>query len=84
MAENSFNAVERIDEIAHIPQEDREDIPGSRPDSWPSSGKVGLLHFCNLRAGLVCLWTSSHICWLQIAPSAAMHLPDLRVGCRPS
>ena len=40
VAENSFNAVERIDEIAHIDQEDRDDIPGSRPDNWPSSGKA--------------------------------------------
>ena len=60
VAENSFNAVERIDEIAHIDQEDRDDIPGSRPDGWPSSGKVGNHTFQN--SG--CSWDRSLKAWL--------------------
>eukprot|EP00884_Botryococcus_braunii_P007509 jgi/Botrbrau1/1675/Bobra.116_2s0019.1 len=40
VAESSFNAIERIDEFCHIAQEAPEVIAGSKPDDWPSSGKV--------------------------------------------
>ena len=40
IAENSFNAVERIDEFCELPQEAPAKIPGAKPDGWPSRGKV--------------------------------------------
>lgn len=40
VAENSFNAVERIDEFTQTSQEKDTDIDGSKPDGWPPSGKV--------------------------------------------
>ena len=40
IAENSFNAVERIDEFCELPQEAPANIPGAKPDGWPSRGKV--------------------------------------------
>jgi hypothetical protein len=43
VAENAFNAVERIGEFCKLPQEAPEQIPGSKPDDWPDQGKVGRL-----------------------------------------
>lgn len=40
IAENSFNAVERIDEFCELPQEAPAKIPGAKPDGWPTRGKV--------------------------------------------
>ena len=41
MAENGFNAVERVSEFCELPQEAPEEISGSKPDDWPDMGKVG-------------------------------------------
>jgi hypothetical protein len=40
IAENSFNAVERIDEFCSLPQEAPAKLPGAKPDGWPPAGKV--------------------------------------------
>lgn len=40
IAENSFNAVERIDEFCKLPQEAPAKIPGAKPDGWPTRGKA--------------------------------------------
>lgn len=42
VAENSFNAVERINEFCALPQEAPEEISGSKPDDWPDQGRVRL------------------------------------------
>ena len=57
IAENSFNAVERIDEIAHISEEAEEELEGSKPDGWPKQGKV----CCSLSApgAAVPCWTAT-------------------------
>ena len=55
IAENSFNAVERIDEIAHVAEEAVEEVKDAKPDGWPSSGQVSsLCHLC------YCTHTSAH------------------------
>lgn len=41
LAENAFNAVERIHEYSVAPEEPPAEIPGACPDSWPSKGEVG-------------------------------------------
>ena len=41
VAENGFNAVERVSEFCELPQEAPEEIAGSKPDDWPDMGKVG-------------------------------------------
>ena len=41
VAENGFNAVERVSEFCELPQEAPEEISGSKPDDWPDMGKVG-------------------------------------------
>ncbi len=38
--ESSLNAVERIDEFCHLTEEAPAVVPGSKPDGWPSAGKV--------------------------------------------
>ena len=43
VAENAFNAVERIAEYSRLKEEAPAVIEGSAPDDWPSAGKVGLL-----------------------------------------
>lgn len=40
LAENAFNAVERIHEYSVAPEEPPAEIPGACPDSWPSKGEV--------------------------------------------
>lgn len=40
MAENAFNAVERISEFCDLPQEAPEEIPDTKPDGWPDKGEV--------------------------------------------
>jgi ABC-type multidrug transport system fused ATPase/permease subunit len=40
LAENAFNAVERIREYTVAPEEPPPEIPGACPDSWPSKGEV--------------------------------------------
>ena len=40
VAENSFNAVERMDEFTNIAEEADANIDGSQPPDWPSAGKV--------------------------------------------
>ena len=40
LAENAFNAVERIHEYTVAPEEPPPEIPGACPDSWPSKGEV--------------------------------------------
>ena len=40
MAENGFNAVERVSEFCELPQEAPEEIAGSKPDDWPGMGKA--------------------------------------------
>ena len=40
MAENAFNAVERISEFCDLPQEAPEVIPDTKPDGWPDKGEV--------------------------------------------
>lgn len=40
LAENAFNAVERIHEYSVAPEEPPPEIPGACPDSWPSKGEV--------------------------------------------
>ena len=40
LVENNFNAVERLDEYAALKDEAPTHIPGSKPDNWPSNGKV--------------------------------------------
>ena len=47
MAENGFNAVERVSEFCSLPQEAPEEIPGTKPDDWPKAGQVGA---CALKA----------------------------------
>ena len=47
MAENAFNAVERISEFCDLPQEAPEEIPDTKPDGWPDKGEVCVLSsFC--------------------------------------
>ena len=47
MAENAFNAVERISEFCDLPQEAPEEIPETKPDGWPDKGEVCVLSsFC--------------------------------------
>eukprot|EP00803_Ostreobium_quekettii_P010076 evm.model.scf_1807.1 EVM.evm.TU.scf_1807.1 scf_1807:280-13061(-) len=41
LAENMFNAVERVAEYTEIDQEAEYDIAGSVPDDWPDQGGVG-------------------------------------------
>ena len=43
LAENAFNAVERIQEYSVAPEEPPAEIPGSCPDSWPTKGEVNAL-----------------------------------------
>ena len=79
VAENSFNAVERIDEIAHIDQEDRDDIPGSRPDGWPSSGKVctnslSVMVYCIILGWALSIWPPGiWVLWQRQALSASQY-----------
>ena len=40
VAENAFNAVERISEFCDLPQEAPEVIPDTKPDGWPDKGEV--------------------------------------------
>ena len=40
VAENAFNAVERISEFCDLPQEAAEEIPDTKPDNWPGKGEV--------------------------------------------
>lgn len=40
VAENAFNAVERIAEYSRLKEEAPAVIEGSAPDDWPSAGKV--------------------------------------------
>jgi hypothetical protein len=40
VAENAFNAVERISEFCDLPQEAPEVIPDTKPDGWPGKGEV--------------------------------------------
>jgi hypothetical protein len=40
LAENAFNAVERIHEYSVAPEEPPPEIPGACPDTWPSKGEV--------------------------------------------
>lgn len=42
VAENSFNAVERISEFCDLPQEAPEEIRYTKPDGWPDKGRVRL------------------------------------------
>ncbi|CAL8468910.1 g8451 [Coccomyxa elongata] len=40
VAENAFNAVERISEFCDLPQEAPEEIRYTKPDGWPDKGRV--------------------------------------------
>lgn len=40
VAENSFNAVERMGEYAKLPAEAALAVPGTAPGDWPPSGRV--------------------------------------------
>ena len=56
VAENGFNAVERVSEFCELPQEAPEEIAGSKPDDWPDMGKVGWgpsLHGAGSRASVL-------------------------------
>ena len=57
VAENAFNAVERMAEYSKIKGEAAAVIPKSAPEDWPSAGKVKLLvaiskfaEYCKSRA----------------------------------
>ena len=54
MAENAFNAVERISEFCDLPQEAPEEIPDTKPDGWPDKGEVcALSQSCLPLSGLL-------------------------------
>ena len=40
LAENMFNAVERVVEYTELDQEADAEVPGSVPDDWPDQGGV--------------------------------------------
>lgn len=40
LVENGFNAVERIAEYSELKEEAPKEIPGTKPDDWPSRGLV--------------------------------------------
>ena len=54
LVENNFNAVERLDEYAALKEEAPTHIPGSKPDNWPTNGKVG-----SLTTALPCHWDTN-------------------------
>lgn len=45
VAENAFNAVERMAEYSKLKEEAPAVIPNSAPADWPSAGKVGKTDF---------------------------------------
>lgn len=74
VAENAFNAVERIAEYSRLKEEAPAVIEGSAPDDWPSAGKVcystvthvvtHLLCVCNFfvtRLSLICYSSATHL-----------------------
>jgi len=44
VAENAFNAVERMAEYSKLQEEAPAVIPDSAPPDWPSAGKVNITH----------------------------------------
>lgn len=70
VAENAFNAVERIAEYSRLKEEAPAVIEGSAPDDWPSAGKV-----CNSSVAhllLICYSPVTHL--LRICHSSVTHL----------
>ena len=67
VAENAFNAVERIAEYSRLAEEAPAVIPDSAPPGWPSAGKVTPLtarsppahHLCtaSLRRWIAAFWS---------------------------
>ena len=58
MAENAFNAVERISEFCDLPQEAPEVIPDTKPDGWPDKGEV-----CPFHLNIPVLQAMKHVHW---------------------
>lgn len=40
LAENMFNAVERVDEYTELNEEAADEVPDSFPDNWPDQGSI--------------------------------------------
>ena len=59
VAENAFNAVERIAEYSRLKEEAPAVVEGSAPDDWPSAGKVSL---CPHLHQLGCLESVDGLC----------------------
>jgi hypothetical protein len=71
VAENAFNAVERISEFCDLPQEAPEAIPGSKPDDWPDQGRVGASPSNMLLADLICMESRKELyLWCPRVPHA--------------
>ena len=66
VAENAFNAVERIAEYSRLKEEAPAVIEDSAPDGWPSAGKVGAAH---LHTPVL----NAHLC-LAVATKASVQL----------
>ncbi len=79
VAENSFNAVERISEFCDLPQEAPEEIRGSKPDDWPDKGRVSPLNnSCTYPAA----WLSAMVACGGIPKPAWRILHACEVCCR--
>lgn len=65
VAENAFNAVERIAEYSRLKEEAPAVIEGSAPDDWPSAGKVSP-HTAARSHQLQCWGTLCVLCYNSI------------------
>lgn len=83
VAENAFNAVERIAEYSKLTEEAPAVIPDSAPPGWPSAGKVTPLTTCSPPIHRLISSAIRYATWLalsagQVTPRTTCSPPNLQ------